>query len=58
MITGNHKVVTESNKYSEFKMDEIVKVSVVNKQEGMYRIVGKGDYKARILKSILSPIKE
>lgn len=56
MIQGNHKVVTENKKYSEFKVGAIVGVKMANKKDGLYTVNGK-QYKARVLKGILSPIK-
>lgn len=57
MIAGNHIVVTESKKYPEFKKDEVVMVKRIDRKGGIYEVNGK-QYRAKILKSMLSPIKE
>ena len=58
MIKGNHVVRVEHKKYSEFKRGEMVCVKVVDRKKGLYKIDGKGQYKAKLLMGILSPVKK
>lgn len=58
MLNINHVVVQEHKKHGEFKKGEIVSVKTVNKRDGLYEVVNKGTYKARLLKGILSPVEK
>ena len=57
MKQGNHRIVTENKNYPEFKKGNVVNVKDFDSRKGLYEISGK-QYRARVLKGIMSPVKE
>ena len=62
MKEGKHQVVLNNKavkeRFANFVSGEMVDVVVIDRKSGLCEVVGKGRYSARLLKGILSPIKE